>query len=397
MKGVTAEHLIESFPHPTIQPIVGQPTYDSIADFHLKLNANAASIHSNRGNGKLGHFFLTAQPGVYDTLSTTTFVPPTNPGLNPDTPDGATGNQISSLRRNHDNLLEEFNTFDQADKALKSLVIATFDEACIRSLRNKCVGFANASTRDIIQHLHHTCASISPQDLNDNDERLKKPYDPNLPFETLVDQIENAVDFAAAGKAPYSTIQIVNAAYNLIFSTGAFTEYCREWRATPEASKSWDSFKVFFRKAHQDFIQTQDLSTAANAGFQANLASERACVPSTSNAPDATFDNEIIEEAHALEAIANLATASATDKATIATLTNTNATLVKEIASLRKEITSLKPYPRSSFPFTHYCWSCGTKSDHPSHKCEKRKPNHQVQATAASEMGGETRVFRSSA
>ena len=391
MKGVTAEHLIESFPHPTIQPIIGRPNYDSIAAFHLKLNANAASIHSNRGNGKLGHLFLTA-PEVCNTLSTATFIPPTNPGLNPDMPKGATGNQISSLRRNHDNLLEEFNTYDQADKALKSQVIATFEEPCIRTLRNKYVGFANVSTRDLIQHLCDTHASISAQDLNDNDERLKTPHDPNMPFETLVDQIENAVDFAAAGKAHYYTIQIVNAACNLIFSTGTFTEYCREWRATPEASKTWNSFKVFFRKAHRDIMQTQDLSTAASAGFQANLASERVF-----NAPDATFDNVISEEAHALEAIANLATASATDKATIATLTNTNATLVKEIANLRKEIASLKPSARSSFPFTHCCWSCGTKSDHPSHKCEKQKANHQAQATAANKIGGETRVFRPSA
>ena len=218
-----------------------------------------------------------------------------------------------------------------------------------------------------------------------------------MPFETLVDQVENAVDFAAAGKAPYSTIQIVNAAYNLIFSTGAFTEYCREWRATPDANKTWSAFKIFFRKAHRDSIKTQDLSTAANIGFQANLSAERTCISTDTNDLDIAFDNEINEEAHALEAIANLATASATDKSTITTLTNTNTMLVKEITILRKEIASLKPFPRNSFTFTHYCWSCGTKSDHPSHKCEKRKPNHQVQATAANKMGGETRGFRSSA
>ena len=119
MKGVTAEKLIESFPHPTIQPVIGQPTYDAIAEVHLKLNANAASIFSNRGNGKLGHLFLTS-PEACNTLSTVQFVPPPNPGLNPDIPEGATGHQIASLRRNHDNLLEEFNTYDQADKVNKN-------------------------------------------------------------------------------------------------------------------------------------------------------------------------------------------------------------------------------------------------------------------------------------
>ena len=46
-----AEKIIESFPHPTILPIVGQSTYESIAEVHLKLNTNAASVYSHRGNG----------------------------------------------------------------------------------------------------------------------------------------------------------------------------------------------------------------------------------------------------------------------------------------------------------------------------------------------------------
>ena len=51
MTATTAEKIIETFPHPTIIPIIGQPNYESIAEVHLKLNTNAASIHSHRGNG----------------------------------------------------------------------------------------------------------------------------------------------------------------------------------------------------------------------------------------------------------------------------------------------------------------------------------------------------------
>ena len=84
-------------------------------------------VHSlQSGNEKLVHIFLTAQHEVHNALPTTPFLPPPNPGINLVIPDAATGHQISSLRRNHDNLLEEFNTCDQDDKALKSLAIATF-------------------------------------------------------------------------------------------------------------------------------------------------------------------------------------------------------------------------------------------------------------------------------
>jgi hypothetical protein len=35
--------ILEGFPHLTITPVIGIPTYESIAEINLKLNANAAS------------------------------------------------------------------------------------------------------------------------------------------------------------------------------------------------------------------------------------------------------------------------------------------------------------------------------------------------------------------
>ena len=97
--------LIESFPRPTIEPVIGLSTCHLITAVHLKLNANAVFIHSNRGDGKQGYLILTFQPQAHNTLSTTLFAPPINPGLNPVIPEKATGHEISNLCRNHDNLL----------------------------------------------------------------------------------------------------------------------------------------------------------------------------------------------------------------------------------------------------------------------------------------------------
>ena len=97
----SAEKIVENFPHPTIQPIIGQPTHESLAELHLKLNANAVSVHSNQGDRQFGHIFLTLKPAVYGTLSATPFVPPANPGQNPAVPPGSTAAQISEIRRTH--------------------------------------------------------------------------------------------------------------------------------------------------------------------------------------------------------------------------------------------------------------------------------------------------------
>ena len=60
-------------------------------------------------------------------------------------------------------------------------------------MHNKNIGYVNVATRNIIQHLYDVHASISAQDLSDNDECLKTPHGPKLPFETSVDQVDNAV------------------------------------------------------------------------------------------------------------------------------------------------------------------------------------------------------------
>ena len=88
---------MDGFPFPTIDPIIGTPDYESIADIHLKLNSNDASVQSNLVCGTLGLLFLTVLLAVYATLYTTVFVPPVNPGPEPSIPTGSTGAVISDL------------------------------------------------------------------------------------------------------------------------------------------------------------------------------------------------------------------------------------------------------------------------------------------------------------
>ena len=71
----TVEKIVRNFPHKTIQSTIGNPTYETIVILHLMLNINAASVHSNRGNGKLGMIFLALAGVVYASLSSTPFVP----------------------------------------------------------------------------------------------------------------------------------------------------------------------------------------------------------------------------------------------------------------------------------------------------------------------------------
>ena len=111
--------IVDGFPFPTIDPIIGTSDYESIADIHLKLNSNVASVQSNLGCGTLGLLFLTVLPAVYVTLSTTTFVLPVNPGPEPSIPIGATGAVIANLRYCHTESTKNFTEYENTDKALR--------------------------------------------------------------------------------------------------------------------------------------------------------------------------------------------------------------------------------------------------------------------------------------
>jgi hypothetical protein len=106
------------------------------------------------------------------------------------------------------------------------------------------------------------------------------------------------------------------------------------------------------------------------------------------------------------EAIGQLATATASDWGTVATLTTTNAKLANQleaanalIAQLKSEIATLKnkikpvwqgQRPARTTNNDSYCWSHGYQvaKSHTSATCNVRKTGHQEAATKIDNMGG---------
>ena len=386
----TIDKIVEGFPFPTIDPIIGEPNYEKIAEVHLKLNSNAASVQSNLGCGTLGLLYLTLKPAVYATVAAnnTPFVPPVNPGALAAIPDTSTAAQIASFRYDHKIATDLFTEYDRTDKALRQLLISSVDETFIRALRQKYIGYSTLTTLDFLSHLYKTYANISPSDLQDNDARLRAPYDANHPIETLVDQVDNAVEYAAAGDTPYTPQQVVSIAFQLVYQTGLFLDDCKIWKRKDAADKTWSNFKSFFATAHQDWRESQATTTGANF-HSANHVYQQDTV----------------------DAIANLATATASDRASVAALTATNGTLSTDLAACNaklvlalQEITKLTTTAAdlrrrqpgtsgnrpdtSNLPPGHYCFTHGFRSKHASHKCENPGPNHERNATKADTKGG---------
>ena len=132
------------------------------------------------------------------------------------------------------------------------------------------------------------------------------------------------------------------------------------------------------------------------------------CVPPgtrKNNQPKATYQQETVDT------IANLASATAHDCESVATLTTTIVTLTTEISATNSKLiqalaettkltdtvrelrrTTTKPRGGgASNPNRHYCWSCGYVSSHISWECPNPKDGHNKYAKAADTKGGSTR------
>ena len=172
-------------------------------------------------------FILTILPAVFATLSKIAFVPPINPGPERSIPTGATGAVISNLRYCHTEATKIFTEYENTNKALRQILLASTDKLYVQYLRHKYIGYGKTTTRALLGHIYSTYANISASALQDNDKRLRATYNSNQPFETLIEKVENVVDYAPSGNMPYTPAQVIGIACQLVFQTGLFNDDCK--------------------------------------------------------------------------------------------------------------------------------------------------------------------------
>ena len=146
---------------------------------------------------------------------------------------------------------------------------------------------------------------------------MKSQITGDTEFEAFFQQIEDGQK-AVALQNPYTDIQIVTIAKNLIESTGFYTMNCREWNITDKAQKTWVNFKLHFSRALRE---NRDQSRQAQHAGYGQLNTQN-------SANAAMFANMTQDHSHAL---ANLATATQSDRDTVANMSKTIADLALQL------------------------------------------------------------------
>ena len=383
---------MEAFPNKIIKH-TGRPDYEVLNNIKTALKRNFATVPSTLGGGAHGYVGAVLTPAEYAAatpLNTPQVIEPAFPSAAAVIPPNSTGPQISAIERQFNKALRQWTEYKNLTDAGKKFIQDGIDDMYLKGITDRNVGLAHITIRDILAYLFQNYGNITQYDIEENDKKLKEKWDANTPIEMLFDQIEDAQDFAAAAGQPYSNNQLLTTAYNLVYATGLFFDDCKAWNRLPANQKTMDNFKTTFQQAQRELRDQQ--RTAQQAGFQANGIW---CQPTTNN------DQPLQETA---EAVANLATATASDCQALQNLTNTVKELSNQIKAKDKQIDELiKAMTRNSTGSTNkkntrwekrdcgsYCHTHGylVGPRHNSETCRQPGPNHNRNATRQHPMGG---------
>jgi hypothetical protein len=200
--------------------------------------------------------------------------------------------------------------------ALKKHIISVFEPMYLEILNYNMVGYADILARGMLDHLFETYSNITAVDLEINFEHMRQVWDPQQPVECLFKQIQYCANYSEAGGVLIGHLQQINVGFAKIFATGHFMSACRRWNEKHAIEKTWTQFKSHFAATHCQHKQMQG-EYSATAGYH--------------SANSAVNHNEDQTSEATIGALANLATATASDRGVVAALTQANARLVKQL------------------------------------------------------------------
>ena len=338
------------FPHKELPKIEGKPSYLSIQQLKAKLIANAVAIHSSRGNGLLGHVVLVIGEDDYNTRANPAggnandWVTPVYPGNVPNVPANGTAAQINHITATWQSDTKEFNLYNAVETSLKRLLLAAVDDSYVSSLSDNDFGFANVTTRQILQHLETTYGALDADALSANLELLKEPWEPAETMEPLWKRTREIQAVAAAGGEAISDGQLLISTRAVLKASGVFDLDLREWDKKPVAQRTWVRFKEFFTEANTERVKNLTAGQLQHRAFGATASR-----PGTPGSPSARFSPITIDSGNG----------------------DANVQL-------------------------SYCWTHGltTNAEHNSKTCTRKAKGHQEDATLDNMLGGNNTIRR---
>jgi hypothetical protein len=392
------------FPVKDLTRIIGIPTYETLHTLHLELKTNSTSVHSNLGGGQFGHLGLVISPARYAMESNEAYVRPVHPGTLVIAA-GDTRHAQDAHEREHKEQLRTFHETRNVEIALIQQIVSAIDGQYISPMKNRNTGQFTGTIYQILVYLQNTYGKISPGQLSAFEKEVSEyHYDPITPIDVVFNKVEDLIEYGELARNPYSELQTITKAYNIINATGTFKDGIKAWnRIVDPLHKTWIAFRIHFRTAHDELAETGDLTLRQSGYHQANMVDE---IVTRLQSEQANQESTRIEET--LQQLANAAITAPNPQADpmIPQLLAQMAQMQAMMTNMQTQTQTGNPNGRRNRPRTtltgprpgqpphplpewinKYCWTHGLCSHH-GRACRDKAPGHNDAATKTNKLGG---------
>ncbi len=385
-----------TMPHPVPTKIVGKPTEKTITILHTQLIANARSIHSDGGDGLLGHSSILLTTAQYENAShnNVPYVTPAKPALVAHALNATTDTMYRSDKA-YEQKLKVWKLHKETEDKIMQQLLGAVDDMYTKTLKEELFLYSNTNPLAVIQHLQTTYGQITAEDLLANREQLKAPWQPETEMEHFFDNIENCVAYAAKGQDPISTRNAVEAGVATLKKTGQYGFTLREWSREALVDQTYDNFKLFFTEAEKERKADTTVTTAGyHRAKQASYinASDDATVPTAASTLTAITMADIQTGIQAALAAHTAATNNSIQAALAAHTAATNNINNNHRPRNRpnNQSRSIEHISATDLAAMGYCWTHGYSynTGHTSATCSRPNEGHQMAATNTNRMGG---------
>jgi len=248
---------------PRVSTATESPIFTTLDKFKTSINGNAMNIPS--WTSYLGHLYLTIKPAKFKIAnSNRAAVIPTDSGLTTTAPTRVTRIATAALAldataagtteatelftaqeaiRDHQQLQASYVTYFTASTFLKSMILNCVDDKYINPLCDATTFYALVTFNDLLKHLWENYGSIDQTDLSASGDRMKAPWYPPTPTESLFKQMYEGQKYASRGGETISNEHMVRYTYNTIVATGLFAHACTKRRKCISSDRTWEKLQ----------------------------------------------------------------------------------------------------------------------------------------------------------
>ena len=152
--------------------------------------------------------------------------------------------------------------YNNVSRCLVKWLLAVVLNIYLQELSDPITKFGAVEPHVIIQHLHDNYGTISAQDLDANDQRMKNVWSPPNSIDILFNHLFDGKHFSEEAGDSMEDSVLTRIGYNTIFATGPFQQTCYEWHKLTRVQQDWATFKIHFTTADKDRVNYKTLQDA---------------------------------------------------------------------------------------------------------------------------------------